>query len=101
MLHHTDIILGDVVSHVSGSMNMAKRDFVMVSVVDDVDEIGVEGVNVVKFGETVEELTEPFVDGFSAEFDLTHVKVTDTLDVVAGTDDGGCLSLSTGEDDVD
>jgi hypothetical protein len=101
VLHHTDVVLGDVVSHVSGGVDVAESDFVMVSVVDDVDEVCVEGVDVVEFGEVVEDFTEAFVDGFSAEFDLTHVKVANTLDVVAGVDDCGSFSLKFGEDDVD
>lgn len=73
----------------------------MIFIVKNIEEVSVEGVDVFNFGEVLEDVDETFVDGVLAEFDLSHVETTDAGDGVAGVDDGGCLSLGLGEDDVD
>lgn len=42
----------------------------MVLIVEDVEEVSVEGVDVFDFGEVVEDVDESFVDGVLAELDL-------------------------------
>lgn len=101
MLKESDVVLSDVVDQVTSSVDMSKCDFVMILVVDDVDEIGIEGVDVVELGEVVKDFGELLMDILTAELDLSHVEGSDSGNVVAWVDDSGGLSLSFGKDDVD
>lgn len=49
---------------------MAECQFVVVFVVEDIEEVAVEGVDVLYFGEVVEDVGQFLVDGVLAEFDL-------------------------------
>ena len=49
---------------------MSKSQFVVVFVVEDIEEVAVEGVDVLYFGEVVQDVGQFLVDGVLAEFDL-------------------------------
>lgn len=49
---------------------MSQCQFVVVLIVEDVEEVAVEGVDVFDFREVVQNVEEAFVDGVLAELDL-------------------------------
>lgn len=80
---------------------MTKGEFVMVLVIEYVEEIAVEGMDVFDFGEVFEDVEEFLVKSFLAEFDFSHVEGSDAADGIAWVDDCGCFSLGFWKDDVD
>jgi len=101
VLHESDVILGDGVDEVTGGVDVAQGDFVMILVVDDVDKISIEGVDIVELGEAFEDFGEFFMDVFTGELDFSHVEGSDSVDGIAGMDDSGSFTLSFGENNVD
>lgn len=73
---------------------MTEGQFVMVFVVEDIEEVAVKGVNVFDFGEVFEDVGDFFVEGLLAELDFAHVKGSDSADGIARMYDGRCFSLS-------
>lgn len=80
---------------------MAKCQFVMVLVVEDIEQIGIEGVDVFYFGEMLEGVSQFFRNGVLAELYFPHVERSDSGDRIARVHDSGGLSLGFGEHDVD
>ena len=80
---------------------MPESQLVVVSIVKDVHEIGVERVDVIQFGEPIDDASQLFVYGLLHEFDLAHVELSDTLDLEACRDLGRGLPLCLRQSDVD
>lgn len=55
---------------------MTQCQLVVVLVIEDVEEVSVEGMNIFDFGEVVKDVDEAFIDGVLAELDLDEVRVT-------------------------
>ena len=96
VLHHSNIVLGNIVNKVDCSTDMAQGDFIVISIVNDVNKISIEWVDIIHLRETVQNFSESFVNGFSTKLDLSHVKLSNSLNVVSRMDNGWCLSLSLG-----
>mmetsp|Transcript_38366 Transcript_38366/g.34181 ORF Transcript_38366/g.34181 Transcript_38366/m.34181 type:complete len:223 (+) Transcript_38366:1379-2047(+) len=94
MFQHSNVILGDIINQITSGSHMPKSNFVMVFVVNNVNKIGIEGMDIFKLGEAIKGFSEFFVDGFSAEFDLSHIKCSNTSNFVARM--GDCRGLSLG-----
>ena len=60
---------------------MAKSQLVMVSIVKDIHQVGVKGVDVVHFWEALDDARQFLIYCLLHEFDFTHVKLSDTLDL--------------------
>ena len=58
---------------------MTERKLVMVAIVKNIHQIGVEGVYVVQFGKPVNDALKLFCDGSLHKLDFTHVKLADSL----------------------
>jgi hypothetical protein len=100
VLHESNVILGNIVGEVTSSVDVAQSDFVMISVVDDVDKISIEGVDIIELGETFEDFSVFFMDVFAGELDFSHVEGSDSVDGIAGMDDSGSFTLGFGENNV-
>ena len=72
---------------------MSKCQFVMVTVIENVHEIAVKWMDIVELGEAVDDATKLLIDGRLHEFHLSHVELSNTRDLEASANDGGCLSL--------
>lgn len=53
---------------------MTEGKFVMVLIIEDVDEVSVERMDLLNLGELFKNTGESIVDGFFTEFDLPHVE---------------------------
>jgi hypothetical protein len=73
----------------------------VVSIVQHVDQIGVERVDVIELGELLEDRLNLIVERRLREFDFAHVEVANARNLVVGMDDRGRLPLSAGKHDVD
>ena len=73
----------------------------MVTIVENVHQISIEWMNVIEFGEAINNSGQLLVDRFLHELDLAHVKLTDTLNLESLADLSGSLSLSLREDNID
>lgn len=73
----------------------------MVSVVQDTQEGCMEGVQVFEDREVLQDGIELLCDAVFCECDFAQVERADTGDLESDGDDGGCLSLRLGEDDVE
>lgn len=93
VLDKLQIVFAHVIDHVFSSFDMTKGEFVMVLVIEYVEEITVEGMNVFDFGKVFEDVEEFLVKSFLAEFDFSHVEGSDAADGIARVDDCGCFSL--------
>lgn len=80
---------------------MAEGQLVMVLIIEDIEEVAVERVDVLNFGEVFEDIIEFFVESLLAELDLAHVEWSDSTDGISWMNDCGGFSLSFWEDDVD
>lgn len=70
VLQQPDVISRDGLDQVLGRRNLAKSHLEMILVVEDVQEGGCERVEVVKDGETLDDVAEFFAACFLGEFDL-------------------------------
>lgn len=80
---------------------MSQSQFVMVLVVEHVEQISVERVNILDFREMLQSITQFFGDGVLAELDLAHIERSYSGDGIAGVHDSGGFALGLGEHDVD
>jgi hypothetical protein len=72
---------------------MSKGQFVMILVVKDIKQVAVERMDVLDFGEVLQNVGDLFVKGLLAELDLAHVERSDSTDCITWMDDGGGFSL--------
>ena len=94
VLEKTDIVLGDIVDEMLGSIDLAQGKFVVVLVIEDVHEVGVERMDVVELGELADDGGQLVVIGLLGELHLAGVEAANTGDLVMAVDDGRRLSLS-------
>ena len=73
----------------------------MVSIVENVHQVSIEGVDVVQLGEAVDDATEFLIHRFLHEFDLSHVELADSLDFETLTDLSRRLALGLRQHNVD
>ena len=50
---------------------MTKSKFVVIFIIENVEEVTIKGMDVLDFGEVVEDVCESLVNGFLAEFYLS------------------------------
>jgi len=93
--------LCEFVNQVTSRVQLAQRQLVVVLVVQHVEQVGVEGVDVVDFWEVVQDEGELFVPALRRELDLAHVELTDALNAPAIVNDRWCLPLGFAQHDVD
>mmetsp|Transcript_14775 Transcript_14775/g.32614 ORF Transcript_14775/g.32614 Transcript_14775/m.32614 type:complete len:267 (+) Transcript_14775:1428-2228(+) len=101
VLQQAQIVLRKARNQVLSSVHLSQGELEVVSVVQDVHKVCVEGVDVVQAGEVLQHRAQFLANRLLREFDLTHVEVADARDLVARVDDGGCAALRAGEHDVD
>mmetsp|Transcript_5471 Transcript_5471/g.9261 ORF Transcript_5471/g.9261 Transcript_5471/m.9261 type:complete len:659 (+) Transcript_5471:197-2173(+) len=101
VLEEPDVVGGHVVHNILGLVDVSKGQFVVISIVKDVHEIGVEGVDVVDLGEAVDDGLQLLVDRLLHELDLAHVELPDPRDFEARRHHGRRLPLGLRERNVD
>ena len=101
VLDHPDHVPGDRVDELLGRVDLPQSELVVISVVERVAQVGVEGVYVREAGEVVEHGREPLGDRLLGKLDLAHVEGPDAGDLVARMDDRGGAALGPGQDNVD
>ena len=99
-LHETDVVARYVVDEVLGRVDLAQRQLVVVLVVQDVHEVGVERVYVVQLGKLGHHHRQAVVEGLLSELYLASVELTDAGDLEVAVDDGRRFPLRFGQDDV-
>lgn len=72
----------------------------VVSVVEDVDEIGEERMDVFQVGELIDNGLELLNAGGLSELDLSHIKLLNSLDFITWVNDSGCFSLCLGQNNI-
>ena len=60
---------------------MAKSQLVMISVIKDIHQVGVKGMDVVHFWEALDDAGQFLVYCLLHEFNFAHVELSDTLDL--------------------
>lgn len=76
-LEETDVILGNLRDEVSSSVDLTQGEFVVVLVVQNVEERREERVKVVEHGELGDDLAKFLIEGILGELDLSHVDCND------------------------
>ena len=72
----------------------------MVFVVKNMEEVTVEGVNVIQSGELIDDCRELFMEVLLGVFYLSHVELTKARDCIALVHNSWSLTLCAGEDNV-
>jgi hypothetical protein len=80
VLEQAHVVLGHRVDEAARGVELAQRQLVVVLVVEDVHEVGVEGVHVVHLGEVLQDERQPVVPVAGRELDLAHIELADALD---------------------
>jgi hypothetical protein len=80
---------------------VAKCQLVVVSIIQDVHQVGVERVDVVQLREVVDDIVELLLVVGLRKLHLAHVETPDFVDGIARVDDGRCLALRARKHDVD
>lgn len=99
-------ILGDgfsglLVDEMSGHVDLAESELVVVLVVQNVHEIGVERVDLFDLGKLVEYERQAVVETLLREFHLAHVERAYARDLVVFVHDGGRFALRFRQDHID
>ena len=81
-------------------VDLPQCQLVMVFVVQNVHEVGVERVDVIQLGEFVQYGRKLVVEVLLGELHLPRVELSDSGYLVVFVDHGGSLALGLGEDDV-
>ena len=84
VLEHTYIILGKILNKMPCCVQLSKRQFVMILVVQHVDQIRVERMYLVQTRKLIDDSAQFLVDRLLRELHLTHVKLTNTCDLISG-----------------
>ena len=71
VLEELDVILGDLVDDVLGGIELPERELVVVLVVQNVEEVAVEGVDIVKLREGVQDVAELVVKSLLGVLDFS------------------------------
>lgn len=100
VLEQAHIVVCNAVSDCLGLVDVTERKLVMVAIVQHVHQIGVEGMDVVKFWETINDSAQFFIHSFLHEFNLAHVELSDALDFESLRDNCRRLALSFTQHDV-
>ena len=99
-LEQTEIVLANPVDEPAGHVELAESKLVMVAIVQHVHQIGIEGMDVVKFWETINDSAQFFIHSFLHEFNLAHIELSDALDFESLRDNCRRFALSFTQDDV-
>ena len=73
-----DVVLGHVVDEVLGRVDLPQGQLVVVSVVEDVHEVGVERVDVIQLGKLVQDGGKLVVECLLRELYLSSIKLADS-----------------------
>lgn len=84
----------------SGGVDLTKRQFVMIPIVENIHEVTVERMDVLQLGELGENDGQLLVETGLSEFDFPHVESTNSANLEMAMNHGWCLTLSLGQDDV-
>ena len=101
VLQKAHVVVGDGVGDVFSLVYVAEGQLVVISVVEHVHQVRVEGVDVIQFGEAVNNSSHLFVDRFSHVLDFSHIELPDALNFEALADLSWCFTLSFGQRYVD
>ena len=83
VLEQTNVVVGYAVHDRLGLVAVAECELVMVSVVKDVHQVCIEGVNVVELGEAVNDARQSLVHALLHELYFAHVELANALDFEA------------------
>lgn len=80
---------------------MPQGQFVMILIVEHVDEVAIERMNLFDLGEGLQNGGKLVVDALFAELDFAHVERADSTDVIAGVHHRRGLTLRLRQNDID
>eukprot|EP01085_Mycamoeba_gemmipara_P002450 Mycagemm_TRINITY_DN7815_c0_g1::TRINITY_DN7815_c0_g1_i1::g.2450::m.2450 type:complete len:176 gc:universal TRINITY_DN7815_c0_g1_i1:531-4(-) len=100
ILEQAKVLLAEIIDEGTCSIKLPQGKLVVVAVVEYIDEISVEGVDVIEYGELVQNDGELIVIALRRELHLPDVETPDTLDRVALVHNCRSFALCLGEDDV-
>mmetsp|Transcript_9318 Transcript_9318/g.19659 ORF Transcript_9318/g.19659 Transcript_9318/m.19659 type:complete len:220 (+) Transcript_9318:304-963(+) len=100
VLDHADHVAGHAVDELLGRVDLTQGELVVISIVEGVAEVGVEGMDVGEAGEVGEHRRESVRDCLLGEFDFAHVKVTNSRNLVTGMDHRRRPSLRSRQHDI-
>lgn len=85
----------------SGHVDLAERELVVILVIENVHEIRVEGMDLVQLGELGEHACQAIVVALLCIFDLARVELADASNAVLLVDDSWRLTLRLGQSNID
>ncbi len=100
-LDETNVVLGDLLDEVLSGVELTKSKLVVVLIVENIEKRGDERVKVVHDGKLLEDSIELLGESVLCEHDLAHVERTNTCDLPSWVNDGRCLSLCLGENNIE
>ena len=92
-LHQPDVVLGHIINQVFSCIDLPQGQFVVILVVQDIHQISVKRMDVIKLREFIDDRGEFIVISLLREFDFSHVELSDSRDLVVFANDCGCLAL--------
>ena len=101
VLHEADVVLGDIIDQRAGRVQVPQSQLIVVLVIQHVDQGRVEGVDVVRLREVLQDVRKLLVVRGLRELHLPHVKTTDTRDRVTRMHHRRRLTLSLRKKNVD
>ena len=99
-LHQSHVVFCHVVDEMFGSVYLTKSQLVVVLIVQDVHEVGVERVNLVKSRKFVQNGGKLVVKRLLRELDLSGVKLADSRYLKVLADHGRRFPLGARENDI-
>ena len=100
-LEETNVVLGHVVDEVPGGVELTERQLVVVLVVEDVHEVGVERMHLLELGKLFEYLRDLVVVVLLRVLDFARVELANATDGVLFVHHGGRFALGLGQYHVD
>ena len=94
VLEKTNVVVGNAVHDRLCLVAMAQGKLVMVTIVEHVHQVSVEGVDIVELGKAIDDARKFLVDGLLHELYFAHVELANALNLEALAHLSGRLALS-------
>ena len=78
ILHQSNVIGSDVIYNILSFVNMTEGQLIMISIVKDVHQIGIEWMNIIQFWESIDDSLKFFIYTRLHKLNFSHVKLPDS-----------------------
>lgn len=101
VLQKANVVTTDVVRHVAHSADLSECYLVVITVVENVHQVTVEGMNVIHAGEVLENMAQFLIDCLLGVLHLTHVELPNSGNMISLVHNGGSFALRLRQNNVD